>query len=479
MNARVYLSAAHKSSGKTTIAIGLCAALKASGLSVQPYKKGPDYIDPLWLTQASGRPCYNLDFHTMTVEEITQCFARASHGADICVIEGNKGLFDGVALDGSNSNAALAHTLSAPVVLVIDAHGISRGIAPLVIGYRHFDPTLPIAGLILNRVGGARHEAKLRAVLSAYTDVPVLGALQESAALAITERHLGLVPSGEWAGASAVIGRLAQVISDHVDVAAIAALGREAPLLGRVPRIKAAPRSVRIGVARDAAFSFYYPGDLEALTAAGAELVFFDTLKDTHLPDVDGLLIGGGFPETQARALAANTALRAAIRKAIEEGLPAYAECGGLMYLARSVTWQHERFPMVGVIAGDAVMEDKPVGHGYVVLKPTNAHPWTSWRAQQGKTLPAHEFHYSRLVNVDPDTVFAYEVARGHGVDGRHDGIVYKNLLAGYGHLRDVQASPWTEHFLAFVRSCRAARLDVAAGRLCASRERELVYHGV
>ncbi len=468
MMRRVYISAAHKSSGKTTVSIGLCAALKERGLRVQPFKKGPDFIDPLWLTQAAGRACHNLDFHTMSIAEIRDCFAMASQDADIAVIEGNKGLFDGVALDGSNSNAALARHLAAPVVLVINAQGINRGIAPLVIGYRHFDPDLPVAGIILNRVGGARHEAKLRAVLKAFTDVPVLGALWDSASVSITERHLGLIPSGEHDEAASAVERLSRVIQDHVDVDAIAHVepGERPVSVTARPRRRAV--DLRIGVPRDAAFSFYYPGDLEALAAGGAELVFFDTLKDKRLPEVDGLFIGGGFPETQAGALAANSGMRRAIRAAIEEGLPVYAECGGLMYLCRTLSWRGATYPMVGALAADAQMEEKPIGHGYVNLQPTAAHPWWPGGPVTGRAVvPAHEFHYSHLVDVAADTVYAYKVTRGHGIDGQNDGIVYKNVLAGYAHLRDVQASPWTGRFLDFVRNRRPAAGILADASCC------------
>ncbi len=457
MSARLYLSAAHKSSGKTTVAIGLTRALKDLGYVVQTYKKGPDYIDPLWLTAASGRACQNLDYHTMDAGEIGALYERAAIGADIRLIEGNKGLYDGVALDGSNSNAALVAQCATPVVLVIDCRGVSRGVAPLVIGYRHFDPSIAIAGVVLNRVGGARHEGKLRAVLQAYTDVPVLGAVHESADLAITERHLGLVPSGEWEGAEALIARLGRAIAAQVDVEAIARLGEDGRAPQGGPVARDGGRDVCIGIARDRAFSFYYPGDLEALEAAGAELVFFDTLNDTRLPEVDGLFLGGGFPETEAEELSANAALRAAIRTAIEAGMPAYAECGGLMYLTRRLSYEGRSYPMAGVIAADTVMEAKPAGHGYVRLKATAAHPWARGALDQGP-LPAHEFHYSHLVNIAPDTVYAYEVTRGTGIVGRRDGIVYKNLLAGYAHLRDVASCPWTAAFVGFVRACRAQR---------------------
>ncbi len=454
MTGALYVSAAHKSSGKTTLAIGLCAALGARGRIVQPYKKGPDYIDPLWLTAACARPCHNLDYHTMGRDEITDLYQRAAHGADLSLIEGNKGLFDGVAVDGSNSNAALARQLATPIVLVLDARGSSRGVAPLVIGYQHFDPGLWIAGVILNRVGGARHEAKLRAVLERYTDVPVWGALEDSPELTITERHLGLVPSGEWEEAQGLIERVGRAVANGVDIDALLALSQ--PTIRPAPTTipAARPPDIRIGVARDRAFSFYYPGDLEALERSGARLVFIDTLHDTRLPEVDGLIIGGGFPETQAAALSANVALRAAIKDAIEAGLPVYAECGGLMYLTRRLTWQGHSFPMVGIIAADTVMEARPVGHGYARLRTQASHPWVGagWEAAD---LPAHEFHYSRLVDIDPNTVYAYEVARGTGIAGHRDGIVRHNMLASYAHLRDVAACRWTGAFMAFIRRRR------------------------
>ena len=463
MITRFYLAAAHKSSGKTTAAIGLCAAFAQQGLSVQPYKKGPDYIDPLWLTRASGRPCQNLDFHTQSRAEIETLWARAADGADMLVIEGNKGLFDGIALDGSDSNAALAHSLKVPVVLVLDAKGVSRGLAPLVLGYRHFDPDLPIAGIILNRVGGARHEAKLRAVLAAYTDVPVVGALLEDRALRLTERHLGLIPAGEIGEAERHIAAIARHVRDHVDLAALQALTGEAPApIARPPRASAT--RVRIGIAEDAAFSFYYPGDREALAEAGAELVPFDTLKDTRLPAVDGLFLGGGFPETQARALAQNAALRAALRAALTAGLPAYAECGGLMYLARRLTWDGVTYPMTGFIPADVILHETPVGHGYMVLKATRAHPWPPAGDSEARGLPAHEFHYSELVGLGPDARFAYEVVRGHGIDGRHDGLLIANCLASYAHLRDVAGCRWAASFVAFVRACAQGPARAAYG---------------
>ena len=456
-----FISAAHKSSGKTTLSIGLCAALRERGLDVQPYKKGPDYIDPLWLTLASGHACLNLDFFTMRREEIISLFSGLMQQADIGLIEGNKGLYDGLDLDGSNSNAALAALLDAPVILVIDACGMTRGIAPLILGYQAFDKDIRIAGVILNKVGGSRHESKLRRVIEHYTDVPVIGSVHRARELELVERHLGLMPSNEAPEAEAKIlamgSRLQRRLTWQGSSTSRAARGRLA-----MPSVDAAPvgvsvtADVRIGYPRDRAFGFYYPGDLEALENAGAELVVFDTLTDTSLPSVDGLFIGGGFPEAVMTELEANSAMRAGIREFVESGGPLYAECGGLMYLARSLTWRGRTCDMVGVIPGDVRMYERPQGRGYVRLKETRHHCWPRLAdSGQAPVIAAHEFHYSALENLDAEPTYAFEVLRGAGIDGRHDGLVYKNMLAGYTHMRAAGDNDWPRRFAAHVRGCK------------------------
>jgi cobyrinic acid a,c-diamide synthase len=458
---RFLISAAHKSSGKTTVSIGLAAAL-SSRMSVQPFKKGPDYIDPLWLSVAAGRPCYNLDFFLSPDAELQAEFARHGHDAEVCLVEGNKGLYDGLDLEGSNSNAALARLLDLPVVLVLDARGMTRGIAPLILGYQAFDPKIRIAGVILNRLGGHRHESKLRAVIEHYTDVPVIGAVQEDAELALVERHLGLMPVNETAEAGRHIAAIGARIAAQVDLDRLLALSHtDVTLAAPATPWRNTEQPVRIAVARDAAFGFYYADDLEALTAAGAETIFFDTLRDSCLPPCDGLLIGGGFPECFLGELEANAALRTDIRRAIEGGLPTYAECGGLMYLARSIEWKGRSAAMVGAIPGDVRMHDKPVGRGYVILEPNADHPWRTTAAvsaaQDGDTaLHAHEFHYSSLHDLPADTRYAYSVRRGHGIDGSHDGIVLHRLLASYTHLRATSRCDWPAKFVQQVRACRA-----------------------
>jgi cobyrinic acid a,c-diamide synthase len=450
---RVFISAAHKSSGKTTLTLGLCAALHARGHAVQPFKKGPDYIDPLWLGMAAQRPCYNLDFHMMRQDEIEQQFARAAVNARLSLIEGNKGLYDGLDLDGSNSNAALAKLLGAPVVLVIDARGMTRGVAPLILGYQAFDPEIRIAGVIFNNLGGSRHESKLRAVIEHYTDVEVIGAVQHDASMQIAERHLGLVPANEQQAALDRIRHVGERVAAQVDLDRLLAIADSAPALSiSMPVETARPaEQVRIGIAHDQAFGFYYSEDLDALRAANVELVDLDTLHAQAMPEVDGLIIGGGFPEVFMTQLEANTPLRRSIRHAIEAGLPTYAECGGLMYLSRSINWQGQTREMVGVVPGDTVMHERPVGRGYARLQPTGDDRW-----QESAAVPAHEFHYSSLENLPTDSMYAYRVTRGHGIDGQHDGYQQYNLLAAYVHRRGAGEQGWITPFLNQVRAHKA-----------------------
>jgi cobyrinic acid a,c-diamide synthase len=486
---RVFISAAHKSSGKTTVSLGLCAALHARGHAVQPFKKGPDYIDPMWLGLAADRACYNLDFHMMQREEICQVFALHAGDARISLIEGNKGLYDGLDLDGGNSNAALAKLLGAPVVLVIDARGMTRGVAPLILGYQAFDPDIRIAGVILNNLGGSRHESKLRAVIEHYTQVEVIGAVQHDASLRIAERHLGLVPANEQNAARQKMRQVGERIAAQVDLDRLLAIADSAPGFadecsldasatyelswalahrksespcgifddarrldaGRGPESGEDATDLRIAIARDQAFGFYYSEDLDTLRASGVELLAFDALHDSLLPEADGLIIGGGFPEVFMNELEANSGLRTDIHRRIEQGLPTYAECGGLMYLAKSLSWQGQTRQMVGIVPGEVVMHDRPVGRGYARLQPTGQNTW-----QESAEIPAHEFHYSSLENLPKDAAYAYKVTRGHGIDGEHDGYVYRKLLAGYVHRRGTGKLGWITPFLNQVRMVKA-----------------------
>ena len=467
--ASLFFSAAHKSSGKTTLSIGVCAALKARGLDIQPFKKGPDYIDPIWLGLAAGKPCYNLDFYVAGRQETIDDYCHRGQGAEICLIEGNKGLHDGLDLDGSNSNAALAKALGSPVIMVVDARGTMRGIAPLLIGYQVFDKAVNIAGVIANRTGGERHEAKLRAAVEAYTDIPFLGALQNDASIGLSERHLGLIPGYEDLAAQRKVTSIGAAIADSVDLDRLLQIAQQAtPVAPATLPLQHKPEfnGLRIGIARDRAFGFYYPSDLEAIRQSGAELIDIDTLHQQTLPAIDGLFIGGGFPERHAAALSADKSLRESIRNAIEGGLPAYAECGGLMYLAKSIHWNGESHDMVGVLPAQAIMHERPQGRGYVVLDENpDAHPWPS-RPATAAPLQAHEFHYSALQGLPADARFAHRVLRGKGIQQQQDGYIHGNLLASYAHLRNTSATPWVRRFLQFVQAHKMNNTETIANAL-------------
>lgn len=448
------ITATRKSSGKTSFSLGLAAALHQRGHSVQTFKKGPDYIDPMWLAWASRRPCYNLDFYTMSHSEIGELFNRCSQGADTVIVEGSKGLHDGMAVDGSDSSAALAAHLDLPAILLVDTGGITRGVAPLVRGYQDFEPRVKFAGIVLNKVAGARHEQKLRRAVEHYCDIPVLGAIGRSRDMEIEERHIGLVPSSEDPGAQATVGAIARTVSESVDIDALLERGARGPRNSAAAPTAtgaAVARPLRIGVARDRAFCFYYPDDLDAMNGLGADVVPFDTLRDGALPDVDALFIGGGFPELHLEALSGNTGMLSDIARFIEAGRPVYAECGGLMYLCREITHQGTTRPMVGALPASAVMQPRPVGRGYVRLRETDRHPWPSSRPGGENELAVHEFHYSRLENLAGDVSFAYDVVRGEGIRDSKDGLIHRNVLATYSHHRNVGNNHWVERFIRHV----------------------------
>lgn len=446
---RILISAPHRSSGKSTLSIGLSAAFVSSGVAVQPFKKGPDYIDPMWLTAASGRECRNLDFFMMGEDNIRRTFDVAGRDADLSLIEGNMGFFDGLDLEGSDSTAALSRLLQVPAILVVNARRMTRGIAPLILGHQHFEPETPVAGVILNRVRGARHEKKLKDALARYSDIEVVGAIPDDKDLLIEERHLGLTPVKEDLSLPPVVEKLAGAVKAHIDLDRILAIARSAPGIEReeTTSVSFPEPDVRIGIAMDPAFTFYYPENLSALRRAGAELVPLNTLKDTSLPQVNALYLGGGFPEVFMEGLEKNVSLRGAIREAVEAGIPVYAECGGLMYLTRSISYQGRKRSMVGALPCDVEMHGRPMGHGYVILETTGKTPWLSKR----DAVHAHEFHHSKVVNLG-DVDFAYRMVRGQGVDGKHDGILYRNVLASYAHLHAAGDSRWASEFVAFVR---------------------------
>ncbi len=453
MASNFYISAAHKSSGKTIISLGLCRAISNLNSKVQSFKKGPDYIDPIWLAKATHQPCYNLDFFNMSSEEILDLYNNHSATSDVSIVEGNKGLFDGMSVDGGDANADLAKSLNLPVILVIDTNGMTRGIAPLLQGYQNFDHGVNIQGVILNKVGGDRHESKLINAIEHYTDLKVYGSVQRNKELDIDERHLGLMPANEDDKSEIKINRISEIIADSINIKKILSDTPNNIISQSKPR-ESIPSSLTIAIPKDVAFGFYYQDDLDLFEELGTKISYFDAIKDSKLPECDGLFIGGGFPEMNLEALSSNKSLLTDIKNKINAGLPTYAECGGLMYLTNNIEYLGRGFPMVGVINANTVMTQRPVGRGYVEIEPTDSHPWEG----VSKKISAHEFHYSRLENIAKDYEYAYNVLRGVGINNKKDGIITKNLLATYSHLRSVGGNLWVQQFIEFIKTLKGKR---------------------
>lgn len=464
---RVVIAGLAGDAGKTLLAVGLARAAAREGRDVAVFKNGPDFIDAAWLGAAARGRGRNLDTFLMPAAEVTAAFRRAAGGADLAIIEGKRGLFDGVDARGTHSTAHLAKQLSAPVVLVLDASKATRTLAAPVLGCRALDPDVQLAGVVLNRVGTARQEAVIRQALADEARVPVLGALPRLPGDLLPSRHLGLVCAAEHADREAALDALAAAVRRHVDVAAVAAAAAAAPPLpaarvaARGPRLRVGGERVRVGVLRDAAFSFYYPENLEALEAAGAELVFVSPLADRALPDIDALYAGGGFPEMHAAALAANAPLRVALAAALARGLPAWAECGGLMYLARALVKDGREYPMVGALPLVTVHEARPQGHGYVEATVDRGNPFFP----VGTRLVGHEFHHSRVRHAD-GAVTALAVARGVGIGEGRDGVLAGGIMATYVHLHAVGSPGWARGVVrAARRHAGLHRVHVAGGR--------------
>jgi cobyrinic acid a,c-diamide synthase len=439
LSPRIIVAALKGGSGKTIVSVGLAAAWRKQGYQVAPFKKGPDFIDAGWLAVAADRPCHNLDPFFMTKPQILRSFSHQSLQADVSIIEGNRGLFDGLDLEGRCSTAELAKMLRSPVALIVDVTMVTRTVAALVTGCQAFDPDLNIAAVILNRVGGARQEALVKNAIEAYCGLPVVGAIPKLKGSPFAERHMGLVPYLESRYAEKALEWARGVVEGHMDLRTVRELAHsvgalETPGEGGIGETLPAPASEtpRIGVIRDNAFWFYYPENVDQLKALGSQVVDVNAMMDKELPNLDALYIGGGFPETQAEALASNRAFRDSLKGMIDQGLPVYAECGGLMYLGESLVVGGKSYPMVGALPIVFVLERRPQGHGYTVLDVVGENPYYP----VGTQLKGHEFHYSRPVVRRPEDITpVFAVRRGRGFDGRKDGLCTKNLLATYTHL--------------------------------------------
>ena len=444
---RIMVAAPKKSSGKTLVSIGLTAAFSQRGLKVHPFKKGADYIDPRWLSAAAGRECHNLDFFMMGKERIVDNFLSFAKGADLSLLEGNMGFFDGPDLLGEDCGAALANLLKMPTVLVVDCKGMARGVAALVLGHLSFPGGEWIQGIILNNVASDRHAGKMLNTLKQYCPVPVLGVLPRSDKVAIDERHLGLEPVAEKGGDDGRILAIGKHVSQHLDLDGILKLAHNAHPLMHPNKVttptlhRTAKGSIRVAYVADQAFHFYYPENLQALMNRGVTLVPVSLLADETLPDVSGLYIGGGFPEMFMESLEANRSIMNDIRQKVMSGLPVYAECGGLMVLAEKIHWQGRSANMVGALPIEVEMGTRPQGYGYMTLEGSGRSLWP----KPGQQIACHEFHYSRVIKIGDNVDFAYRVVRGYGIDGKQDGLMFHNVLASYAHIHSDGAPGWAD----------------------------------
>jgi cobyrinic acid a,c-diamide synthase len=438
-------------SGKSVVSVGMIAALKSRGRGVVPFKKGPDYIDAGWMTKAAGQPCYNLDPYLMPVEAITTTFQSHLFGNSFAIIEGNRGLFDGVNASGDYSTAELALQLDLPVLLVVNCSKATRTVAALVLGCQAFDPRIRFAGVILNQIATVRHESIIRQAMERYTDLPVLGIMPRLPQDIFPMRHLGVTPHQEYAAADEAVVRLAALAETHFDLDNIIARMRAVVPMPPSPLGTSSSMPLTIGVLRDAAFQFYYEENLEALKAAGARLVMIDALNSRELPlDLDGLYIGGGFPETSARQLADNASFRQSVRAHIDTGLPVYAECGGLIYLGRSIILNDNEYPLAGVFPVTFTLSSKPQAHGYSTFTVEKANSFYPL----GARIKGHEFRYSMVQQWDGATEdLVLKMERGAGFHEGRDGLVKNNVLALYTHVLATGTPQWVTGFIAAARS--------------------------
>jgi len=443
---RLVTAALRGGAGKTTLSLGMIAAWKRLGRNVAAFKKGPDFIDSAWLSLAAQRPCRNLDTFLLGPKRVQQSFGRNAESRGISLIEGNRGLYDGMDSRGTQSTAELAKLLKAPVVLVLDCSKVTRTLAAMVLGCQRMDPDVDLRGVILNQVARSRHEKLLRESIEETCELPVLGAVPRMENFPFPERHLGLMPPQEHPWVSRALERAAEVAGKYLDLEELWKIGESAsPFRWEAeeePRLPAESERPAIGILRDSAFQFYYPENLQALADRGALVVEISAVREKALPALDALYIGGGFPETHAEQLANNLSFRQSLRDAVETGLPVYAECGGLMYLGESLAMGTRTYPMAGAVPATFSMEKRPQGHGYTILEVERKNPFYP----VGQVLKGHEFHYSRVLSLEEGRAhFAFRVKRGTGIKEMQDGLCYKNVLATYSHIHALGCEEWAD----------------------------------
>jgi cobyrinic acid a,c-diamide synthase len=461
---RIIIAGTSGDSGKTLVSLGLLAGIRQLGYHVTAFKKGPDYIDPAWLNAASGGPVRNLDTYLVPGEKVHDLFVRHASDSAPNIIEGNRGLYDGFDVYGSHSTAELAKLLDAPVILVCNATKSTRTVAAVVLGMQKMDEEVKLTGVIINQVGGKRHKKIVTEAIENTTGIPVLGAIPRvKEEKLLPSRHLGLVTPAEYPGVSNLIAHLGEIISENVDLERIMEIANSAPEM-EFPETENdrsdLGQSLGIGYFSDSAFTFYYPENLECLSDSGAELIPVSSLDDRRLPDIDALYIGGGFPETHAEKLAKNRELMDSVKSKALEGLPVYAECGGLIYLCNSLMMDGKTYPMAGLFDVDLVLKKKPQGHGYSLMEVDADNPFFPI----GEKLKGHEFHYTTPIRVGQNVRTAMAVTRGSGFAENRDGLVLKSVWASYLHLHASGEQSWGKELVKLAREFSLKKHDSHEG---------------
>ncbi|MBT8379053.1 MAG: cobyrinate a,c-diamide synthase [Ignavibacteria bacterium] len=451
---RIVFAGLSGDSGKTVVTCGFAASLKEMGLNVTAFKKGPDYIDAAWLSLVSGKPARNLDTYLMGFPKVKNSFLKNAANGDISLVEGNRGLFDGVDSMGTHSTAELAKLLKAPVIIVQNLTKVTRTAAATILGCTKLDPDLNIAGVILNQVAGERHLKVAKEAIEDATEIPVLGAIPKlKNDYVLPSRHLGLITPDEFTRKHGFISDLRIIIEDNVDIPKVISLANSLPFIdfneNNIEReIDSGGETVRIGYFRDASFSFYYPENLEMLDVAGAELVPISAVDENDLGELDAVYIGGGFPETNLTQLELNRGLMHSLKNLVEEGLPIYAECGGLIYLARDIEWENKSYSLAGILPINIKMKEKPQGHGYYRAVVDSENPFF----KVGTQINGHEFHYSEIYDFDEKLNSALSVIRGNGSFNKRDGLTYKNVFASYLHIHALASPEWVDGMMSSAR---------------------------
>jgi len=442
---RIVIGGLSGDSGKTVLSFGIIACLRDKGMNVSAFKKGPDYIDAAWLGLASGNPARNLDTYLMGFPKVKKSFLKNSASGDISVIEGNRGIFDGVDSKGTHSTAELAKLIQSPVIIVQNLAKVTRTAAALILGCLKLDPQLNIAGVILNQVAGERHLRVAKDSIEEITGIPVLGAIPKLPdKFVLPSRHLGLITPDEFDNKPAITEELKKIVEENINLKKLLEIARLSPPLEyedyKTQSEITVREPVKIGYFRDQAFSFYYPENLEALRDKGAELIAISAIQDTSLEDLDALYIGGGFPETNIAELELNRELMSSLKFLADNGLPVYAECGGLMYLAEDVEWKQKKYELTGVLPLSIKMHSRPQGHGYYRAVVEEGNPFFN----AGTQVNGHEFHYSEAI-LNSELKSTLSVIRGNGCFNGRDGLTYKNVFASYLHIHALATPEWAD----------------------------------